>query len=64
MVNNQNVFANDVCTRWNSTFKLIFQSIDYKNLLYSFASQYIPSSNLLPNTSDICATNYANFTMF
>ena len=47
-------FSKDVCYFWNSTFKLLNQSIDYKNLLFSFAPQPFPNSHLLPTTWNIC----------
>lgn len=48
-------FSKDVGHRWNSTYVLLCQSLEYQNLLCSFATEYIPSSNLLPQIWDLCA---------
>ena len=48
------MFSKDVCNRWNSTFKLLNQSIHYKTLLCSFAAQHVPNNHLLPTAWNIC----------
>ena len=39
-------FPRDVSTRWNSTYKMIFDSYQYRELLSAFATQNIEGSNV------------------
>jgi hypothetical protein len=48
-------FPKDVGHRWNSTYTLLCASLEYKNVLCSFARDNIPNSNVLPQTWDFCA---------
>ena len=48
-------FPKDVPTRWNSTYELLNESFDYKDLLCSFISQNVPQIILYPQHWDICS---------
>ena len=43
-------FPRDVCHRWNSTYEMISESYDYRDLLSSFASQHIPDADVFGET--------------
>ena len=47
-------FPKNVPTRWNSTYELLNESFDYKDLLCSFISQNVPQIILYPQHWDIC----------
>ena len=47
-------FSRDVPTRWNSTYELLNQSFEYKDLLYAFISTNVPQLELLPQHWNIC----------
>ena len=47
-------FSRDVPTRWNSTYELLNQSFEYKDLLCAFISTNIPQLELLPQHWNIC----------
>ncbi|KZV56580.1 zinc finger BED domain-containing protein RICESLEEPER 2-like [Dorcoceras hygrometricum] len=51
-------FARDVPTRWNSTFKFLLSTFEYKDLLCGFFGQIVQSSNiyLYSNQWNICTT--------
>ncbi|KZV31820.1 hypothetical protein F511_25933, partial [Dorcoceras hygrometricum] len=51
-------FARDVPTRWNSTYKLLLSTFEYKDLLCRFFGQVVQSSNiyLYANQWNICTT--------
>lgn len=49
-------FSKDVPTRWNSTFKLLNQSFEYKDLLCSFAANYIPQYPIFPTMWNVCSS--------
>ncbi|KAK3222925.1 hypothetical protein Dsin_009950 [Dipteronia sinensis] len=39
-------FSRDISTRWNSAYKLLSESVEYKELLVSFITYNVPSSSL------------------
>ncbi|KZV58348.1 hypothetical protein F511_32325, partial [Dorcoceras hygrometricum] len=51
-------FARDVPTCWNSTYKLLLSTFDYKDLLCGFFGEVVQSSNiyLYANQWNICTT--------
>ncbi|KZV38585.1 zinc finger BED domain-containing protein RICESLEEPER 2-like [Dorcoceras hygrometricum] len=51
-------FARDVPTRWNSTYKFLLSTFEYKDLLSGFFGQVVQSSNiyLYANQWNICTT--------
>ncbi|KZV13529.1 zinc finger BED domain-containing protein RICESLEEPER 2-like, partial [Dorcoceras hygrometricum] len=51
-------FARDVPTRWNSTYKLLLSTFEYKELLCGFFGQVVQSSSLylFSNQWNICTT--------
>ncbi|KZV13551.1 hypothetical protein F511_45286, partial [Dorcoceras hygrometricum] len=51
-------FARDVPTRWNSTYKLLLSTFEYKDLLCGFFGQVVQSSSLYlyANQWNICTT--------
>ncbi|KZV18495.1 hypothetical protein F511_25341, partial [Dorcoceras hygrometricum] len=55
-------FARDVPTRWNSTYKLLLSTFEYKELLYGFFGQVVQSSSLYYfQTNEIFAQQYVKF---
>jgi hypothetical protein len=48
------IFPKDVAHRWNSTYKLLHSCLSYKDLLSSFAAQYIPNSHNIVPVWDYC----------
>ena len=57
-------FSRDVPTRWNSTYKLLCQSDEYKELLCDFIRYNISSIILHPNQLNICTKIYQLFKVF
>ena len=53
-------FARDVSTCWNSTYKLLCQSDEYKELLYDFM-RYNISSIILHPLNRIYALKFVNY---
>lgn len=51
-------FARDVPTRWNSTYKLLLSSFEYKDLLCAFFHQYVQARDiyLFSNQWNICTS--------
>ena len=47
-------FARDVPTRWNSTYKLLAQSYEYRDLLVSFIQFHVPNIQLFETHWDAC----------
>ncbi|KAK3225978.1 hypothetical protein Dsin_005840 [Dipteronia sinensis] len=47
-------FSRDISTRWNSTYKLLNESVVYKELLVSFITYNVPSISLQLKHWDIC----------
>ena len=47
-------FSRDITTRWNSTYKLLCESVEYKDLLVSFITYNVPSISLQLNNWDAC----------
>ena len=47
-------FSRDITTRWNSTYKLLCESVEYKEILVSFITYYVPSISLQLNHWDVC----------
>ena len=47
-------FARDVPTRWNSTYKLLAQSYEYRDLLVSFIQFHVPTIELFEAHWDAC----------
>jgi len=47
-------FARDVPTRWNSTYKLLAQSYEYRDLLISFIQFHVPNIQLYKEHWDAC----------
>ena len=45
-------FSRDITTRWNSTYKLLNESVEYKELLVSFITYNVPSISLQLNHWD------------
>ena len=39
-------FSQDITTRWNSTYKLLSESVEYKELLVSFITYNVPSISI------------------
>ena len=49
-------FSKEVPTSWNSTYKLLNQSFEYKYLLCSFISSNIPQYNIFPQMWLVCSS--------
>ncbi|KAL5775817.1 hypothetical protein ACOSP7_013374 [Xanthoceras sorbifolium] len=47
-------FSRDVSTRWNSTYKLLCESYDYRELLVRFMQHNVSSVNLYAHYWDVC----------
>jgi len=47
-------FSRDIVTRWNSTYKLLSESVEYKDLLVSFITYNVPNISLQLNHWDAC----------
>ena len=47
-------FSRDITTRWNSTYKLLSESVEYRDLLVSFITYNVPSISLQLNHWDVC----------
>ena len=46
--------SRDITTRWNSTYKLLNENVEYKELLVSFITYNDPSISLQLNHCDAC----------
>ena len=47
-------FHRDITTHWNSTYKLLNKSVEYRDLLVSFITYNVPSISLQLNHWDTC----------
>ena len=57
-------FARDVPTRWSSTYKLLCQSDEYKELLYDFMRYNVSSTILYPQQWHMCTKIYQLLNFF
>jgi hypothetical protein len=48
-------FSKDVPTRWNSTYELLNESFEYRQLLCKFITNHVSQVQLYPQHWDICA---------
>ncbi|KAK2634305.1 hypothetical protein Ddye_029097 [Dipteronia dyeriana] len=47
-------FSRDISTHWNSTYKLLNESVEYKEILVSFITYNVPSISLQLKHWDVC----------